>query len=142
MTTNSAISPYLYFSGRCEEAIAFYKSVLDAQVDMVMLFKDSPEPPPPGMLQPGFENKVCHASFKVRGTVIMASDGCDDKARFSGFSLSLSLPLNEINSVFSKLSEGGSVQMPLAKTFYSPSFGMLTDKFGVSWMLIVPEDCG
>jgi PhnB protein len=107
---------------------------------MLMLFKDSPEPAPERM-QPGFENKVMHASFVIRGSRIMASDGCNEETKFNGFSLSLSVPNeSEADRVFKLLSDGGSVQMPLAKTFYSPRFGMLTDKFGVSWMVIVPAE--
>ncbi|MBL0318045.1 MAG: VOC family protein [Alphaproteobacteria bacterium] len=140
LTSHNAITPYLIFGGRCQEAITFYESVLDAKVEMVMLFKDSPEPTPPDMLQAGFENKVMHASFVIHGTRIMASDGCDDKTPISGFLLSLSLLMGEIDVIFAKLSEGGDVRMPLAKTFWSPRFGMLTDKFGVQWMLIVPDE--
>jgi len=134
------IHPYLTFSGRCEEAIDFYKKALNAKVDMVMYFKDSPQPPPPGMLQPGFENKVMHASFRIGGALIMASDGCDDKTKISGVSLSLTLPTEaEAKSAFAALSDGGKVSMPIGKTFWSPCFGMVADRFGVAWMVTVPE---
>lgn len=135
----SLIQPYLFFGGRCEEALEFYKASIGAQVDMVMRFSDSPEPPPPGQLAPGFENKVMHASFRVGGSTVMASDGCEEGAGFSGFSLSLSLSTADAaRSVFEALSAGGEVTMPLAETFWSPCFGMLKDRFGIGWMVTVP----
>lgn len=138
-TSNTLIQPYLFFGGRCEEALEFYRSALGAQVDMIMRHKDSPEPPPPGLLQPGFEDKIMHASFRVGETTIMASDGCREDSSFSGFSLSLTVPSEpEADRVFALLADGGQVQMPLTKTFWSPCFGMLTDRFGVGWMVIVP----
>jgi PhnB protein len=142
--TGTAITPYLFFSGRCEEALAFYGTALGAEVEMVMRFDQSPEPPPPGMLQAGFEKKVMHSSFTVRGVRVMASDGCDDRqAKFDGFQLALSVPTEaEARSAFDGLAAGGSVQMPLCKTFWSPCYGMLTDKFGVSWMVMVPGPTG
>ncbi len=136
-----AIQPYLMFGGRCQEALDFYKSALGAEVETVMLFKDNPEPTPPGMVQPGFENKVMHCAFLIRGSRIMASDGCGEPTNFSGFSLSLSVPTEaEADKAFNALAQGGSVRMPLGKTFYSPRFGMVTDKFGVAWMVIVPAE--
>jgi PhnB protein len=134
--SESFVQPYLFFSGRCEEAIAFYTQVVGAQTDMLMRFSDSPEPMPPGILQPGFENKVMHAAFRVGGSTIMASDGCDDKTKFSGFSLSLAVTTEaEADRAFAALSDGGTVTMPIGKTFWSPRYGMLTDRFGVSWMV-------
>jgi PhnB protein len=134
--SESFVKPYLFFSGRCEEAIAFYTKVVGAQTDMLMRFSDSPEPMPPGILQPGFENKVMHAAFRVGGSTIMASDGCDDKATFSGFSLSLAVTTEaEADRAFAALSDGGTITMPIGKTFWSPRYGMLTDRFGVSWMV-------
>jgi len=132
------VQPYLFFGGRCQEAVEFYRKALGAQVEMVMLHKDSPEPPPPGMLKPGFENKVMHASFRIGGTTVMASDGCGEASNFSGFSLALAVPSEaEADRAFAALSEGGQVTMPLTKTFWSPRFGMLTDRFGVGWMINV-----
>ncbi len=132
------IQPYLMFDGRCEEALEFYRTALGAQIDMMMRFKDSPEPPPPGMLPPGFENRVMHTSFRIGSSVIMASDGCEEGQRFSGFSLSLAVATEaEADRFFAALSDGGQVQMPLEKTFWSPRFGMLTDRFGISWMINV-----
>ena len=130
------IQPYLMFGGRCEEALEFYRTALGAQIDMIMRFKDSPEPPPPGMLPPGFENKVMHASFRIGDNILMASDGCEEGQRFSGISLSISVATEaEADRFFAALSDGGQVQMPLDKTFWSPRFGMLTDRFGISWMI-------
>jgi PhnB protein len=106
---------------------------------MLMRFKDSPEPPQPGMCPPGSENKVMHAAFRIGDTTVMASDGrCTGKPSFQGFSLSLTAPNEaEAERLFAGLGDGGQVQMPLAKTFFSPRFGMLADRFGVSWMVIV-----
>jgi PhnB protein len=134
------LTPYLFFDGRCEEALEFYKKALGAEVVMFMRFKDSPEPPPPGQLPTGSENKVMHATVRIGDVELMASDGhCGGNPTFTGFSLSLTLP-NEakVNQAFAALSERGKVDMPLAKTFFSPRFGMLTDRFGVRWMLTVP----
>lgn len=138
----TAIQPYLFFGGRCEEAIAFYTKALGAEVEMVMKYKDSPEAPPPGMLPPGFENKVMHASFRIAGNLIMASDGCGEALEFKGFSLALAVATPaEAQRAFAALSDGGSVTMPLSKTFWSELFGMLTDRFGIGWMVNVVADC-
>ena len=139
-TAAIAITPYLMFGGRCAEALEFYSSTLDAKIEMVMRFKDSPEPPPEGMLPPDFGEKIMHCSFSIRGATLMASDGCGEGEVFSGFSLSLSVTQGEAQTVFAALAEGGSVQMPLGETFWSPCFGMLTDRFGLKWMIIVPEE--
>ena len=133
------IEPYLFFDGRCEEAIQFYGRTLGAKVEMLMRYKDSPEPPPPGMVPPGSENKVMHASITIGDSRVMASDGgCQGKPDFKGFSLSITVANEaEADRVFAALSDGGTVQMPLGKTFFSPKFGMVSDKFGVGWMVIV-----
>src|SRR5712691_5725796 len=133
------IQPYLFFNGRCEEAVEFYKKALGAEVLMLMRFKDSPEPPQPGMIQPGSENKIMHVSLRVGETLVMASDGrCTGQASFQGFSLSLAVANeSEADRIFAALSAGGQVQMPLAKTFWSPRFGMVADRFGVGWMVSV-----
>jgi PhnB protein len=135
------IEPYLFFDGRCEEAIEFYKKALGAKVEMLLRFKDSPEPHPPGMLPPGSENKVMHSCLRIGDSTILASDGhCQGKAAFQGFSLSITVSSeSDAQHTFGALSEGGQVQMPLTKTFVSPSFGMLTDKFGVGWMVYVGQ---
>ena len=133
------VQSYLFFDGRTEEAIEFYKKALGAKVEMVMRYKEAPEAPPPGMVPPGSENKVMHSSFRIGETVVMASDGnCAGKPAFNGFSLSITVANEgEADRVFAALGDGGQVQMPLAKTFFSPKFGMVADKFGVSWMVIV-----
>jgi PhnB protein len=132
----------LFFDGRCDEAIEFYRRTLGAEVTMLMRFKDSPEPHPPGMIPPGAENKVMHSSLRIGDTTVMASDGrCLGKPSFQGFSLSLSVPSDsEAERLFAKLGEGGQVQMPLGKTFFSSRFGMVADRFGVSWMVIVDSE--
>ncbi len=131
------VQSYLFFNGRCEEALEFYKKALGARVEMLMRYKESPEPPPPGMLPPGSENKVMHSSFHVGDTVMMASDGhCSGQTNFQGFSLSITVAdVAAADRVFNALADGGKVTMPLAKTFWSPRFGMLTDRFGVGWMV-------
>lgn len=133
------VQPYLFFGGRCEEALEFYRTAIGAELDMLMHYNDSPEPQPPGMLAPGFENKVMHASFRIGGTTLMASDGCGgESSNFDGFSLSLSVPTEaEADRAFAALAVDGHIQMPLAKTFWSPRFGMLTDRFGLGWMITV-----
>ena len=131
------IQPYLFFGGRCEEAIEFYRTVLGAELEMLMRYKESPEAPPPGMVPEGWDDKVMHASFRIGETTLMASDGCDD-ARFDGFSLSLTVTNEaEADRVFAALSDGGTVTMPLCETFWSPRFGMLKDRFGLGWMVNV-----
>lgn len=139
--SSTTITPYLFFSGRCEEALNFYREALGAQIDMLMRFSDSPDPVPAGMLQAGFENKVMHAAFRVGDIQLMASDGCDDKSTFDGFRLALAVPTEaEAHTAFNALAEGGSVQMPLAPTFWSPCYGMVTDQFNVGWMVMVPGE--
>jgi PhnB protein len=135
------VQPYLMFGGRCEEAIEFYRKSIGAEVEMLMRFKDSPDEPPPGMMPPNWGDKVMHASLKLGDTQVMASDGCVTESNFKGFSLALSVT-SEADAArkFGTLSEGGKVTMPLTKTFFAKSFGMLTDKFGIDWMLIHPAD--
>lgn len=144
-TTNKAfIEPYLFFNGRCEEALEFYRKHLGASVDFLMRYKESPEPPKPGMVPPGFENKVMHTTFRIGASTLMASDGCStEKPNFDGFSLSLAVSNEaEANRAFAALSDGGEVRMPLMKTFWSPCFGMVEDKFGIGWMVGVPGKQG
>jgi PhnB protein len=140
MTTSTIlVQPYLFFGGRCDEALEFYRVALGAEVLMLSRFKDSPEP---DMVQPGMEEKIMHASFRIGKTMLMASDGrCEGGAKFEGFSLSITVPNEtEADRVFTALSEGGQVTMPLERTFWSPKFGMLTDRFGVGWMVSVAQD--
>lgn len=134
------IQPYLFFNGRCEEAIEFYRKALGAEVEMMMRFKESPEPHQPGTVPPGFENKILHASFRIGQTTVMASDDSSaEKPRFEGFFLSLSVPnKTAADRAFAALADRGEVRMPLAKTFWSPRFGMVKDRFGIGWMITVP----
>jgi PhnB protein len=133
------IQPYLNFNGRCEEAIEFYKKALGAQVLMMSRFEDMPASDK-HMMTPGVEKKVMHASFRIGDSTLMASDGrCQAGTKFEGFSLSITPPDKAAaEKVFSALSDGGQVQMPLGATFFSPCFGMLADRFGVTWMVFVP----
>ena len=135
------VEAYLMFNGRCEEAVRFYQQALGAQVEMVMRFDEAPDQPPPGMLPPGAEKKIMHSSFRIGETVVMASDGMTlDGPRFQGFSLSIAVSDEaEADRVFNALTEGGKVTMPLGRTFWSPRFGMLQDRFGVSWMVNVVQ---
>jgi PhnB protein len=136
------VQPYLSFEGRAEEAIEFYKSGLGAKVTMLMRYKDAPpEACGPGTIPPGGENKVMHASLRIGDSVVMASDGhCSGKASFQGISLTLAASNDaEAQKLFRALSNGGSVTMPLTKTFFASSFGMITDRFGVSWMIIAGQ---
>lgn len=134
--SKTLIQPYLFFGGRCEEALEFYQHALGAEIEMVMRFNESPEPPPPGAVPEGYENKVMHASFRVGESQVMASDGCGEHAGFQGFSLSIAVETEaDADRVFNALADGGGVTMPLRKKFWSPRFGMLTDRFGVQWMI-------
>jgi PhnB protein len=135
------VQPYLFFAGRCDEALEFYKKALGADVTRLMRFKDSPTPHQPGMVPPGSENKVMHAQFRVGDSIIMASDGrCQGQPKFEGFGLSISADNQEhAQKLFAALAEGGKVQMPMGKTFFSPAFGMVADQFGVSWMIIAEK---
>lgn len=134
------IQPYLFFSGRCEEALHFYEAAIGATLGMIMYFKDAPDPPPEGTLAPGFEDKVMHACFYVGSSMIMASDGCGEATGFEGFTLSLTLPDEAAcKKAFDALANGGEIRMPLGRTFWSPCFGMVQDKFGLGWMITVPE---
>jgi PhnB protein len=133
------IQPYLFFEGRCQEAVDFYRRAVGAEVTALMRYKESPDP---GMIQPGSEDKVMHASFRVGETTVMASDGrCGGAPSFQGFALSLTVSKeSEAERLFGALVEGGQVIMPLTKTFFSPRFGMTTDRFGVSWMVYVAPE--
>ena len=136
--TNVSIQPYLFFGGRCEEAIEFYRKALGAELVMLARFKDAPEPQ--HQMPECFENKVMHATLRIGDTLMMASDGrCEGPATFEGFSLSITVSDEaEAERAFAALIEdGGLVTMPLEKTFWSPKFGMLQDKFGVGWMISV-----
>jgi PhnB protein len=139
-TTKTNVQPYLFFNGNCEQAVEFYKKAIGAVVKLSLRYKDSPQPAAPGMVPPGFENKIMHVSFNVGDALIMASDDCSgESTQFKGFSLALSVATEaEADRAFNALADGGKVKMPLTKTFWSPRFGMLTDKFGIGWMVSVP----
>lgn len=132
------VQTYLNFNGRCEEAIEFYRRTLGAEVEMLMRMKDNPSPE---QCVPGHDDKIMHASWRIGDTRLMASDGrCLGKPDFQGFSLSLLVQTEaEAERLFAALGDGGQVQMPLAKTFWSPRFGMVTDRFGISWMISVVQ---
>lgn len=135
---NSLVQPYLFFEGRCEEAIEFYKKAVGAEVQMMLRFKDSPEAPPPGAVPAGSENKIMHAQIRIGQTVVMMGDSrCSGKPVFEGFFLSITVPTPaEVDPLYNGLLEGGQTRMPLAKTFFSPRFGMVMDRFGVGWMIL------
>ena len=132
------VQPYLFFDGRCEEAIEFYRSALGAKVEMLMRNKEAPDPPPPGMLAPGSENKIMHAALRIGDSLVMASDGsARGHPEFKGFSLALTAATEaEADRLFAKLADGGQIQLPIGKTFFSPRFGMVADRFGVGWMVM------
>ncbi len=129
------VEPYLNFDGRCDEALEFYKKAIGAKVDMLMRFKDAPDQ---SMITPGNADKVMHSQVHIGDTAVLMSDGrCTGKANFHGIALAISVASEaEAEKIFSALADGGQVQMPLGKTFFSPRFGMLSDKFGVGWMIV------
>jgi PhnB protein len=135
--TDATLEPYIFFGGRCEEALEFYTMAIGAKVTFQMRYSQSPTPPMQP-LPPGFENKIMHASVQIGEARLMASDGCTEGQAFSGFQLYLALADEaEASRVFAKLSEGGNIKLPIGKTFWSPCYGMLVDRFGVEWMVTV-----
>lgn len=132
------VQPYLFFDGRCEEALEFYKKAVGATVSMLMRFKDDPDKT---MLKPGSENKVMHTQFQIGDTKVLASDGRNaGRPNFQGFALTISANNEaEADNMFAALGDGGQVTMPMTKTFFSPRFGMLSDRFGVHWMILVAQ---
>lgn len=134
------IQPYLFFGGRADEAVAFYQKALGAEPQMLLRYAQSPDPIPEGVIAPGWENKIMHLALKIGDSVILASDGhSPGDAGFKGFSLTYTAKdIAEADRVFAALAEGGSVNMPLGATFFSPRFGMASDRFGLSWIVIVP----
>jgi PhnB protein len=132
------VHTYLFLGGQCAEALKFYQKTLGAKVTFQMTYGESPEAAPPGRLARGWEKKIMHCTFEIGQTMLMASDGCGPDYQGEGFSLSLSLPTAAAaKKAFKALSSRGKVEMPLSKTFWSPCFGMLTDRFGVKWMVSV-----
>jgi PhnB protein len=132
------VQPYLMFEGRCEDAINYYRRTFGAELIALMRYKESPEPHQPGMIPEGSENKVMHSSFRIGDSVIMASDGmCSGKPNFAGISLVLNVATDaDAERLFAAVADGGTVQMPIGETFFATRFGMVADRFGVSWMII------
>jgi PhnB protein len=132
------VDPYIFFDGRCDEAIAFYRDALGAEVSMLLRFKNAPDP---SMIRPGTEEKVMHANLRIGDATLLVSDGrCTGHPNFQGFSLTITAADEaEADRVFTALSDGGTVTMAMAKTFFSPRFGMLTDRFGVGWIVLVRQ---
>ena len=132
------VQPYLSFEGRCDEAIEFYTKAIGARVEMLMRFKEAPDQ---SMVSPGNADKVMHAALRAGDTMLLMSDGrCTGGANFHGIALALSAATEaDADRIFGALAEGGKVNMPLTKTFFSPRFGMLADKFGVGWMVLVGQ---
>ena len=135
------VHPYIFFDGRAEEAAEFYRAALGAQVTMMMRFGESPMADQEGMVPPGSEAKIMHMSLTIGDTTLMGSDGnCTGQAEFKGFSLSLIADgAEEAERLFAALAEGGEVRMPMTQTFFSPCFGMVADRFGVGWMVLVQD---
>jgi PhnB protein len=129
------VQPYLFFNGSCDEAIEFYQKALGAEIMMLMRFKQMPDQ---SMVKPETAEKIMHARLRIGDAIVLVSDGmCDAEQKFEGFSLTLSLSsVEEVDRRFNALADGGQVRMPLDKTFFSPRFGMLTDKFGVGWIVL------
>jgi PhnB protein len=132
------VEPYLFFDGKCDEALEFYKKAVGAKQTMLMRFKDAPDK---SMLTPSTENKVMHAQVEIGDAKVLMSDGrCQGKTNFQGFGLAISAKTEaEAEKMFAALGDGGQVMAPMSKTFFSPRFGMVTDKFGVLWMVLVAQ---
>ena len=132
------VQPYVFFDGRCEEALDFYKKTIGAKPKMLMRFKEAPDQ---SMISPGSHDKIMHAEVQIGDATVLMSDGrCQGKPNFQGFALTILAKTEaEADKTFAALSDGGQVTMPLAKTFFSPRFGMLADKFGVGWMVLVAQ---
>lgn len=134
-----SVQPYLFFDGLCEAAVQFYQMALGADLQVLMRYRDSPSPPPPGA-HDDFGEKIIHASLRIGDTQLLMSDDCMNHPRFEGFSLSLAVAdRTDAERKFAALADGGKVTMPLSATFFSPCFGMVTDRFGVAWMLMQPD---
>lgn len=131
----ATVQPYLFFDGKCEEALEFYKGAIGAKVDMMMRFKEAPDQ---SQMQPNTGEKVMHAAFHVGTTQVLASDGhCAGKPSFQGFGLALNAKNDaEAEKLFTAVGKGGQVLQPLTKTFFASKFGMVADKFGIMWMVM------
>ncbi len=134
------VQPYLFFGGNCTAALDYYTKHLGAEVIFQMRYSESPDPSPPGMVPDGWEDKIMHATFRIGSSVMMGSDGCEKEPAKNSHCMSLTMPDEaEAKRAFAALAEGGSIGMPISKTFWSPCFGMVTDAFGIHWMVTVPE---
>jgi PhnB protein len=134
------IQPYLFFGGLCTAALDYYTKHLGAEIIMTLRYQDSPEPPPPGMIPDGWGDKIMHATFRIGSSVLMGSDGCHEQPGTSSHCMSLTMPDEaDAKRVFAALADGGNIGMPIGKSFWSPCFGMVTDAFGIHWMVTVPE---
>ena len=134
------IQPYLFFEGRCDEALEFYQRAVGARVLTLMRYEESPVPHDPDTGTPALDGrKVMHASVRIGDSIMSASDGhARNRPEFRGFALSLTASTDaEARRLFSALAEGGQIRSPMEKTFFSSLFGMLTDRFGVLWMVYV-----
>ena len=133
------VQPYLFFDGRCQEALDFYKSVLQAEALSIMRFKESPVPPDEAMVPAGSDDKIMHATFRIGDSILMASDGrCQGEPNFEGMALTITLTdASRAEVIFAALADGGEIQMPMTQTFFAQSFGMVADRFGLSWMVLV-----
>jgi PhnB protein len=130
------VQPYLFFAGRCDEAVEFYSRALGAEVTALMRFDESPDAVPPEAIPPGWGRKVMHGSLRIGEATVMISDGITAEPGFQGFSLAIVVDdVAAAERAFAALADGGEVQMPFAKTFWSPGYGMVTDRFGVPWQV-------
>ena len=138
---NSVFQPYLFFRGRCAEAIEYYQKTLGAKEVIVMHFKDMPEKPSAGTVPPGMDDRIMHASLNIAGAELMMSDGMSSgPTDFGCMAVSHSVPdQTAVDRMVNALAKDGKIQMPSGRTFFSPYFGGVTDKFGVSWMIMVPQ---
>jgi PhnB protein len=138
----ATVQPYIFFDGKCEEALEFYKGAIGAKVEMLMRFKENPDQPDPSHMPPNSGDKVMHASLTIGDAILMVSDGSvSGKPNFQGISLSLTVPSGaDADRMFNALAKGGNVQLPMGKTFFSPRFGMVADKFGVPWMIMAASE--
>jgi PhnB protein len=131
----------LNFHGRTEEAVKFYCKAIEAETLFMMRFRDCPDR---SQLRPGLEEKIFHATFRIGSTEIMASDCGGEKSpaepTFAGFSLALRVDTPEkAEQFFAALSDGGQIQIPLAKTFFAARYGIVIDRFGISWKIMVAD---
>lgn len=147
-TFTTQVQTYLYFDGKCDEALAFYRDTVGAEILQLMRYRDMPLQPGSDTcveqsMPPGCEDKVLHCSFRIGATELMASDGfCAGKPVFEGFALSLVLKDKDtVERTFARLAEGGEVRVPVDKTFFSPAFGLVVDRYGILWNVLAVPPC-